>query len=139
MSLIGNRLYIDIPKIAEKHRKPVFTLSSSSSACGFVFFLVLLFFPSPPCSFSCCFPLEQIHGATGVGCHLPKKPHIKQIVWQAFYETTQQGVGDGSGLLKRNFPLLSLIHLSLTRRRQFILAISPCGPGITPSSAVLKA
>lgn len=133
MSLIGNRLYFDIPKVAEKQK------TCSPPLLVLLCLWFCFFFPFLHVLSAVVFHLSKFMELQALVAICQKKPHIKQIVWQAFYETTQQGVGDGSRLLKRHFPLLSLIQLSLTSKRQLILGISPCRPGITPSSAVLKA
>lgn len=58
------------------------SIVNCAAICSLIFF------------FSCCFPVQQIHRATGAGCHLPEKLHIKQVVWQDFlWDHTTGGGG----------------------------------------------
>lgn len=135
----------------KKKNSPIvlFLLSFRLCVCFCFFFISSMFFQllfsalADPWSHGGWLPFSKKTKKRGRG---RKKVHIKQIVWQAFYETTQQGVGvEVSGgvhpsCYKGAFTLLlSRAPSPRTHRKQFILANSPCGPGITHSSAVLKA
>lgn len=90
VSFIGNKLYIDIHKVAEEHIQK--TRSPSLLVLLCLWFCYLFFF-FPLCSFSCCFPVEQIHRATGAGCHLPKNYASSKLCGKLFMRQHKGGWG----------------------------------------------
>lgn len=125
VSFVGNKLYIDIHKVAEEHIQKTRSPSVLVLLCLWFCFCCFFFFPL--CSFSCCFPVEQIHRATGAGCHLPKNYASSKLCGKLFMRQHNRGWGDGSRLLKRHILPLSLVHCLALAGSSLSLPIVPAG------------